>query len=96
MEHILGLRRLIEGIKANNLSAITTYIDFKKAFNTIHRGKMLRILKAYGIPDQTVEAIGKIYENTQAKVISTDGETECELETVFNQQRAVWRPSKTH
>ena len=37
---------------------------------------MLRILKAYGIPDQTVNAIGKIYENTRGKVISPDGETE--------------------
>ena len=46
--HILALRRLIEGIKSNNLPAIITFIDFKKAFDTIHRGKMIKILKAYG------------------------------------------------
>ena len=49
--HILALRRLIEGIKANNLPAIITFIDFRKAFDTIHRGKMLKILAAYGIPE---------------------------------------------
>ncbi|XP_072015018.1 uncharacterized protein [Amphiura filiformis] len=74
--HILALRRLIEEVKAHNLPAIITFIDFKKAFDTIHRGKMLKILHAYGIPELIVEAIGNMYQNTKAKVISPDGETE--------------------
>ena len=74
--HILALRRLIEGVKANNLRAIITYIDFRKAFDTIHRGKMLRILHAYGIPGQIVDAVGDMYERTMAKVITPDGETD--------------------
>ncbi|MEE8288342.1 MAG: reverse transcriptase domain-containing protein [Nitrosomonadaceae bacterium] len=74
--HILALRRLIEGIKKKNLPAILTFIDFRKAFDTIHRGKMLKILTAYGIPDQLVTAIGNVYNDTRAKVISPDGETE--------------------
>ncbi|XP_072039241.1 uncharacterized protein [Amphiura filiformis] len=74
--HILALRRLIEEVKAHNLPAIITFIDFKKAFHTIHRGKMLKILRAYGIPELIVEAIGQMYQNTKAKVISPDGETE--------------------
>ena len=73
---ILALRRIIEGVKANNLPAIITFIDFKKAFDSIHRGKMLRILKAYGIPPNLLRAIGAMYTNTRAKVISPDGETE--------------------
>ena len=74
--HILAMRRLIEGIKANQLPAIITFIDFRKAFDTIHRGKMLKIMRAYGIPEQLVNAIGQMYENTRAKVISPDGETD--------------------
>ena len=74
--HILALRRLIVGITAKKLPAIITFIDFRKAFDTIHRGKMLNILRAYGIPEQLVDAIGKMYENTRAKVTSPDGETE--------------------
>ena len=74
--HILALRRIIEGVKANNLPAILTFIDFKKAFDTIHRGKMLKILRAYGIPDQIVRAVSIMYEDTKAKVISPDGETD--------------------
>ena len=37
---------------------------------------MLKILKAYGIPNELVDAIGKLYENTKARVLSADGETE--------------------
>ena len=74
--HILALRRIIEGIRSNNLPAIITFIDFKKAFDTIHRGRMLKILKAYGIPDQLTNAIADIYKDTKAKVILPDGETE--------------------
>ena len=73
---ILALRRIIEGVKAHNLSAVITFIDFKKAFDTIHRGKMLRILKAYGLPPNILRAIEAMYTNTRAKIISPDGETE--------------------
>ena len=62
-------------MEANNLPAIVTYIDFKKAFDTIHRGKMLKILQAYGIPRIIVDAIGSMYQNTKAKVTSPDGDT---------------------
>ena len=70
--HILALRQLIEGVKEYSLPAIVTCIDFRKAFNTIHSGKMLRILHAYGIPEVLVDAIGGICKNTMATVISPD------------------------
>ena len=47
---IVTLRRSIEGIKDENLSAIIIYIDYKKTFDTIHRSKFIKILWAYGIP----------------------------------------------
>ena len=73
---ILTLRRIIEGVKANNLPAIITFIDFKKAFDSIHRGKMMQILRAYGIPPNLLRAIEKMYSGTKAKVVTPDGETE--------------------
>lgn len=73
---ILALRRVIEGVKANNLPAILTFIGFKKAFDSIHRGNMMKILKAYGIPSNLLQAIHTMYTNPKAKVTSPDGETE--------------------
>jgi hypothetical protein len=73
---ILTLRRIIEGVKEYNLKAVMTFIDFKKAFDSIHRDKMMRILKAYGIPPKLLQAIKQMYTNTKARIISPDGETE--------------------
>ena len=74
--HILALCRIIEGVKRNNLKAVFLFVDFNKAFDSIHRGKMMKILWAYGIPEQLVNAISKLYEETQAKVLLPDGETD--------------------
>ena len=73
---ILALRRIIEGVKQNNLPAVLTFIDFKKAFDSIHRSKMMKILKAYGIPPNMLSAINNMYTNTRAKVVTPDGETQ--------------------
>ena len=37
---------------------------------------MVKILRAYGIPEELVEAIDDMYQGTKAKVLSPDGETE--------------------
>ena len=65
---ILTLRRLIEGIKEKQLPAILTFVDFSKAFDSIHRGKLMEILKAYGIPTKIVDAISILYKDTEAQM----------------------------
>ncbi|XP_072178317.1 uncharacterized protein [Diadema setosum] len=73
---ILALRKILEGVRDRSLPAVITFMDFKKAFDSIHRGKLLEILNAYGIPEKLVRAIDVIYSKTHAKVCSPDGETE--------------------
>ena len=51
-------------------------VDFTKAFDSIHRGKMEQILLAYGLPKETVAAITILFRNTKVKVRSPDGDTE--------------------
>ena len=60
----------MEYVKDKNLEAILIFIDFKKACDTIHRGKMFTILKAYRIREKLVTAISIMYGYTTAKVIS--------------------------
>ena len=74
---ILTICRILEGIRAKNpLQATLIFVDFTKAVDSIHRGKMEQILLAYGIPKETVAAITILYRNTKAKVRSPDGDTE--------------------
>ena len=74
--HILALRRIIEGVKSRNLKAVVIFVDFCKAFDSIHRGRMLEILKAYDVPPNMLAGIKAMYSNTRAKVITPDGETD--------------------
>ena len=69
---ILTVRRILEGVRAKNLEAVLLFVDFSKAFDSVHRGKMKEILLAYGIPEETVEAIMMLYKNTR----SPDGDTD--------------------
>ena len=69
----------VESVKAfgqKNLQVTLLFVDFTKAFDSIHRGKMERILLAYGLPKETVAAITILYRNTKVKVRSPDGDTE--------------------
>ena len=72
----LTVRRIIEGVKANNLAAVILFVDFSKAFDSIHRGKIAEILQADGIPNETITAIMMLYRNTKAMVRSPDGDTD--------------------
>ena len=72
---ILTIRRIFEGVRAKNLQATLLFVDFTKAFDFIHRGKMEQILLAYGLPKETVAAITILYRNTKVKVRSPHGDT---------------------
>ena len=73
---ILTVRCIIEGVKAKNLPAVLLFIHFSKAFDSIHRQNMRKILLAYKIPEVTVKAILMLYTNTSSIVQSPDGDTD--------------------
>ena len=73
---ILSIRRILEGVRAKNLEATSLFVDFSKAFDSIHSGKMEQILLAYGRPKETVVAIMMLYKNTKVKFRSLDGDTD--------------------
>ena len=73
---ILTIRRILEGVQAKNLQATLIFVNFTKAFDSIHRGKMEQILLVYSIPKETVAAIMILYRNTKVKIRSPDGDTE--------------------
>ena len=74
--HILALRRIVGELKNHKMEAIITFIDFRKAFDSINRDRMFEILEAYGIPPDVVNAIRVMYKDTPALVITPEGETD--------------------
>ena len=73
---IFTIHRILEGVRAKNIQATLLFVDFTKAFDSIHRGKIEQILLAYGLPKETVAAIKIFYRNTKVKVRSPDRDTE--------------------
>ena len=73
---ILTVRCIIEGVKAKSLPAVLLFIDFSKAFDSIHRQNMRKILLAYKIPEVTVKAIMMLYTFTSSMVRAPDGDTD--------------------
>ena len=73
---ILTIRRILEGVRAKNLEATILFVNFTKAFESIHRGKMEKILLVYGLPKETVAAIMMLYRNRKVNVRSPDGDTD--------------------
>ena len=69
---ILTIRWILEGIRAKNLQVTILFVDFTKAFDSIHREKMEQILLAHGLPKETVAAITILYRNTKVNVCSPD------------------------
>ena len=71
---ILTIRQILEGVRPQNLEATILRVDFSKAFDSLHKGKMEQVLFAYGLPKETVAAIMMLYKNTNVKARSLDGD----------------------
>ena len=63
------LRRIMEAFGSYQLPLTITFIDFKKAFDSINRSVMFAVLRHYGIPEVIVNAIGVLYNNSKSAVM---------------------------
>ena len=68
MDHIFTLRQIIEQSEEWNSALYIVFVDFEKAFKSVHRHSMWRILRHYGIPDKIVRVIRALYENFECRV----------------------------
>ena len=74
MENSWIIHRILEGLCAKNQVATILFVDFSKAFDSIHREKMEQILLTYSLLKETIAAIIILYKNTKVKVHSLDGD----------------------
>ena len=63
------LRRIMEGFREHQLPLIATFVDFKKAFDSINRSVIFSVLRHYGIPETLVNAIQVLYTNSSSSVM---------------------------
>ena len=52
----------------NNIPTVMTFIDFKKAFDSINRDTMWKILRHYGLPEKIGNIIRCLYDGSTSAV----------------------------
>ena len=73
---MLTIYWIIKEIYAKNLKATQWFVDFSKAFDSIHKGNIEQILLVYSLPKETVTAIIMLYKNMEAMICSFDWDTD--------------------
>ena len=58
----------MEAYYQSQLPLITLFIDFQKAFDSIDREMIWKILINYGVPEKTVSAVTAISSNSKSRV----------------------------
>ena len=66
---IFALRNILEQSLEWNTSLLINFIDFQKAFDSIHRESLWKILQAYGIPPKIINHIKMFYNNFECSII---------------------------
>ena len=70
---ILALRRTIEEARIHQATLVCVFVDFRKAFDSVARGAIAPVLRAYHVPENLISAVMALYQNTQAAVVTPDG-----------------------
>ena len=68
-EQIFVLRNIIEQVIEWSSNLYICFVDFEKAFDSVHRETLWRLPKIYGIPDKLVNMIKAMYRNSKCAVI---------------------------
>ena len=69
MDHIATLRIILEQLLEWNSPSYTTIVDFEKAFNSVDRDTLWKLLRHYGIPEKYITLLQKTYDNCSCRVI---------------------------
>ena len=72
-DHIFVLRNIIEQCTEWRRKLIINFVDFEKAFDSIHRESLWKILRHYGIPCKIVQLIKAFYTNFKCTVGTSPG-----------------------
>ena len=70
------LRNIIEQCVEWNAPLYVNFADFEKAFDSVHRESLWKIMELYRIPDKLIKMVKLLYDNTECAVIDNGEESE--------------------
>ena len=75
-EQIFTLRNIIEQSLEFQRPLVMNFIDFKKAFDSVHRESLWSIVRGYGIPQRYVNIFQNLYLHSSCCVRTENGTTD--------------------
>ena len=76
VEQIFILRNIIEQVVEWNANMYLCFVDFEKAFDSVHRCTLWKILRSYGVPTKLIQIIKALYTNSTCAVLDGGGRTD--------------------
>ena len=76
VEHIFILRNIIEQVVERQATLYITFVDFEKAFDSVHRESLWKIMESYGIPCKIIHMVQMLYEDSECAVLDEGEESE--------------------
>ena len=67
-DHIFTLRNIVEQCEEWRVPLYVNFIDFRKAFDSVHRDTLWRVLGHYGVPAKLIKLTRIFYEGYQCKM----------------------------
>ena len=74
-EQVMALRCIIDTCRVTNMTASLVFLDFQKAFDTLHRSSIPVILSQYNVPNCLISDIIQMYSDTSACILMELGPT---------------------
>jgi len=68
-DHIAAMRIIIEQSIEWQCPLYTTFVDFEKAFDSIDRDTIWRLMQHYGFPPKFIQIIKQLYEDSTCQII---------------------------
>jgi hypothetical protein len=69
IDQIFALRNIIEQCLEWNAPLFISFIDFRKAFDSVHRDSLWKILRHYGLPEKIVALIKVFYNRFECNIL---------------------------
>ena len=86
VEQIFVLRNIVEQVVEWQSTLYITFVDFEKAFDSVHRESLWKIMASYGTPSKIIKMAQILYEDSKCTVLD-----ECEESKWFKVKTGVKR-----
>ena len=93
LDHVFALRAIIEEGRAHGRRIYCSFVDFRKAFDTVPRARLMRRLMELGVPIELIWGILTLYSSVMGHVRTPEGISDIVHSTIGVKQGCPLSPT---